>query len=1783
MLSHFSRRQFATIAIINIIGLIAIYHGPRANSLETVRINTARAMPDAAHADRITMLFNSQVVAERRVGGVEQAQLFQISPPWPGKWIWSAVDTLEFNLEKPLPPGRVFVVKATDELTKQSGKTLQGQDSFRVETVPLKFTDCEVMAADQRKLTLSVAFNQPVDPETFLSHVKFYDKQRDSLLDDPVLLTKTAHSKMTLRISYPSSNAFRMVIDKELLGHEAEIGLEDTVVYEQEVRLDFSLYRAYIETHDPGTPTQIDLRFSDALDKTQEITGITLEPPLADLRVSVNGRYLSLTGDFQPGRQYRITVPETVLAQDGRTLGEAMSARVDVPDCDTELDFKHSRGFLTPHGQLALDMKAVNVEAVEIGIWQVHANNLVHHLHGANMSTISRRSLDKTISLDSAHNELQDLSLDLKSLIKRQAGIYRVEAHATNTWWAYDRALVAVTDLAITAKTARNGSLVWVTSLQSGRPVPDVSIKALTYNNQLLAETRTDEQGIARLGYASDNPDGDLWVITAQKDQDLAYLLPEDNQWVIDNTLPACRAHPQGYDVMLYTDRGIYRPGDTVRLTGIIRAEDGAVPPAFPLLVKVFRPDGLKAKEINVARQDGDQGVFHAEFASRSDGYTGCYTFKVSLPGASKSLGETEAFVEAFVPVRMEVRAEPVLADANGLPEVQVTARYLWDQPGAKLPVKVNGHIKEIRFKSQAYADFSFGPNSEEAARALAPIKGRLSEAGQARLPIQLPKSLAPGLYQLKLSATVTEPGGRSVSDNATTLLNRTPLHIGLALRAGKLVQSGQPTRVDWVRLTKQGELAPPGDMQVRLAHVEYETVVSMIDERPVWKSVVKAVVDVISFEIPAQLGSADHFNVCCPRPGAYRLGVTDQTNGLETVLEFDAHDPVQNAWNTPTNLAEKLKISTDRQQYRPGDTAQVRIQSPITGTLLLTLETDRVVHHQVRPMTGNTMELELPLAPDLRGSFFLCASVVRRVDSALKEWNPHRALGTLQLAVNRDRHELPVEIMAPETVRPGESVLCTVKTRKPIDPNHPGLVHLWAVDEGILLAVGYGVPDPLGFFLGPRRSAVSSADTFFRLLPDYQRPQGMASIGADEFEQRRRRRGPLALRHYEPAIIWQTVLPVSPEGQVSCQLKLPELIGEMKIMAVIVDHDKYAHTEHDLTVTQELIVEAHWPRFAAPGDRLMIPVKLFNSSGADLNIPVRHTVSGPLQLFNTEELDRVHIAHEQPTTIWLAAEASAAGTAHVQFRADTVGADQEKIVAQSSSHLLIRPGTPLHSEHTLLALQAGDKPLTHTVPKVFLPDSMHTTVTLSARPSVHLEATVQSLIEYPYGCVEQTSSQMLSLLYGSQILDKGQATLVQSMTRAGIARLWSMQTRSGGLSYWPGQTSSYLWGTAYASLCLAAAADAGYELDGNFSKRLSAYLGKQLQTRDDEDMDINTKAMVCRVLASLDQPAQGWMARLVEQVDLLDVEGRSHLAVAFLVSGRLDKAKSLLPQKLPEISIPSRTAGRLTSQIRQYAVLLSALLKIEPEHPLIPILVSRLNESRTRHHWGSTLNNSAVVAALADYQIMNTEQAQNYQGTVQIEGHDPIPFDHTQAIHQAFEGAVGPVTVSAQGTGTFYLSVTTQGQLAQGHEVAPYNQGIEVTRRWSDVDGNDIDLSQLVVGDLVQVEISIRSLTQPVHNIAIVNALPAGLEVENPRLATSAVNGLEGEAAPDHIEFLDDRVLLFCSAKAKTGVFRYALRATTAGEFIVPPIQASCMYDATCASLGAAERVTVKEPLSKP
>jgi len=1766
----------AMFATINIAGLAWIHHDLMSAPRATVRVLSASLMPDRDDPDRIVVSFDRELVGEAAVGGVEKAGMFRITPARPGQWLWAARDRLEYILDEPFSSGRVLTLSATPQLKSATGRTLEGSSEFKFIVRPLRLVSSGVVASDRTDITLQVTFNQPVDPAEFLRCVSLYDDKTTIRLNGPSCLTLAPQKDIVIRFARPASNFFKVVIDGSLTGGEAEAGLGNSVSIIREIAPGFALLHSYVERSALEETASVRLFFSQGLSDKQQPPQVAVEPAVEDLRVYLSGNSLEAGGKFTPGRRYTIRVPATLVSEQGKTLGEGVSVAVEVPDHEPAIAFEHSSGILSPRGTLTVDAKGVNLDQVELQAWRVHANNLVPHLHGTQTAETSQSVLDKTVRVKLPHNEVRKLALGVSDLLSQPLGIYLVEARAQERRWTADRTIVTITDLAITAKRHRDGYLVWVTSLRTAEPVSDVEVGGLTYNNQKVATARTNAEGIAELRFASHHPDGEIWVITAGKDNDLSYLVPDENQWMIDDIEQSGRPYAEHYEVMLYTDRGVYRPGETIHLTGIIRDTTGMVASRFPLSVKIHRPDGRQVADLLVNRRQKDQGMFHTSFTPSAEAQTGAYQFCVTLPGSQDELGSTSALVEAFVPVRMEVKATPSSErfGPNVPPAVKVTSRYLWDQPAGDLPVRLEGTLRSAAFESKAHPDFQFGSNRREAPILLPATDGQLDGQGGCEVRVKLPEALKAGLYTMRLSAAVTEPGGRSVSSNASATLDLLDMHIGLRMPRGQVAPVGEPIAIDWVRMAGDDRPAAPGPMAGQLLRVEYDTVLKKVDDKYVWQSVEKTQ-KVGQERAIAPDGTQGSFDVVCPNPGMYRAVVTDARRGSVTTLEFYASRVSDSAQSLPMNQPERVEIVTDKKKYLPGETAKVLLRSPVPGTVLLAVETDSVVAHHLARIAENTCELEVPLPADLRGSAFLTATVIRPVDPNQESWLPHRGLGAVQVLMDHGSHRVPVSIDAPAKAQPGELVTVTVDAGRPSDPNQPALVHVWAVDEGILLAGAYETPDLCEFFLGPRALGVATADVFNWLLPDYKRPSGMTRIGGDGYDLDSLRRGPVPTRTREPAVVWREAVPVDSEGKITVRMQLPDLTGQLRVMAVAVDHDRYGTGERALTVTSPLLVEASWPRFAAPGDRFTVPVKLFNSTDRPLAVQMKTTVSGPAEVQSGQSTEGLTVEPGKPVTRLLQASATGTGPVDVKIEVAGDGSAGAPLTAHSIAALPVRPATALHTAVELKAVSAGQQ-ISIEPPDLFLKGTVQMSVRVSARPTVELQAALEDLIDYPYGCVEQTSSRLLSLVYAPEILDPNRAKAIDGMVKAGIARLWSMQTPSGGLSYWPGEPSPNLWGTAYAASCLLEAKNAGYQIDPRFTSELVKFLESRLKGIGEEDPGINTQALICRVLAGFGEPPHGWMARLAEQKDKLDVAALANLAGAFHAAGNNEKALSLLPSSPPATAIATTTVGRLTSQVQQEAVWLGALLEIEPNHPVVAPLAASLNKARSNGQWGSTLNNAAAIAALTRYQAITTRDQPEFAGTIQTEGGRIVHFSHKEPASLELRNTVAPVKVSSEGHGMIYI-VTSSTGLVRDDLVKPYESQLSVERRWTNRQGEPVDVNALAVGDLVQVEIAVSTTGGTVHNIAVVDALAGGMEVENPRLATSAETGDLAGDAPEHVEFLDDRVVLFCTADRHEKTFRYALRVITAGEFALPPIHASCMYDPSVACLGEAGRIVVR------
>jgi uncharacterized protein YfaS (alpha-2-macroglobulin family) len=1774
----------ALLLVVNVAGIWWIHHDLAGATLPGLRVLAALPSREVDETDRFTLVFDRPLTLPGRPGDERlAASPFVVTPQVAGQWVWAAPEKLEYRLDKQLPPGRRFTLAAGPALEQMLGHKLLGTSQFHFQTRALRLASCIVTSADRENANIELEFNQPVDPADLMRHMKASDAEGSVHLQFEVL-TKKPEATQVIRATRPKSDKLALRIDAALAGAGADLPLGEDANQTLDVKTAFAVVDTNVEPVSFERDCCVRIRFSkelhaDAAKNSGQVVRLT--PKVADVRVHVDGECLVVHGAFQCGQTYTAELSADLEAAGGEKLGSEETVSFEIPDRQPGIHFETGGGILSQHGNMLVEMKHVNVPVVHLQAGRVHANNLIPHLRGEGKQATSREFPEKTIQLDAVRNEPASVAVDLRKLLDKPVGTWWLQARGSDGTWTSDSTVVAVTDLAIVAKQERSGLCVWVTSLSTARPVADAEVAAMSYNNQLLARATTDESGIARLATPADLPDGPAWAITARLGDDISYIELQKRPWVLDEVEQAGRHSPATYDVMLYTERGVYRPGDVIHLTGIIRDAAGNVPSPFPLAATVCRPDGKEIANLPVSPATNAQGVFQLEYTCPDVGQTGPYRFHVGLPGSKETLGTVETLVEEYAPQRLELKANARSRFGPNEPvQVEAAARYLFDQPAAGLPVRVNGAYRREAFSSKRFAGFGFSPPDPKVEERVTEQEVNLDESGHARLTVPSPSLGSPGLWRAELNVTVSEQGGRSVSRGVETHVDSAGRYVGLRLPGGRLVPASVPTPVEWVQLTADDGLTDRGPATYTLTHVNQDTTLQQIDGRYVWKTVERTS-QVEHMELAAPTTEIGKFEVVCPDPGLYRLAVTDCASGTTAQIEFRATASENEALASAVDRPDRVALTLDRDSYSPGSTARLAVAAPFAGTMLLTVETDRVVSARVVELAGPSAELDLPIDSGIRGGAFITATVVRRIKADEQTWQPHRAIGMARLRTDHASHKLELAVDAPSRAKPGQVVPIRVQTAVPADPAKPTIVHLWAVDEGILLATDYPTPDPAGHFFAPRQAEIISADVFGDLMPDYQRPAGMTRIGGDGGgeDAYRKRLSPVATPRQAPAIIWRTAVAADADGRVAAELPMPELAGRLRVMAVAVDQDRYGSTSGALVLTTPLLVEVSCPRFVAPDDAIDIPVKIFNNTDAELTANLDLSVDGPLRLDPLTERS-IRVLPAKPVVVWARAVATGLGSVSLVARAESKSPTGEVLTGKQTAAFAVRPAGPLHSESQVVAIQAGQPHQFAPLGK-WLAGTAKTLVCVGPRPTVHLQAAMDELIDYPYGCVEQTTSKLYTLLCVPELLKldgngKKRIDVVDGMIEAGLARLWSMQTRSGGLSYWPGESQACPWGSAYAAEFVAMAERQGHIANPAFTSELVQYLEALLDGRGEEQADANLKAQLCYVLARMKRPKTNWVSRLSETVDKLDVAGRAYLAGAWFEMGRKDRAASILSDDVLSLTVDASNGTRPTSQVHEDSVLFNVLMDLDPKHPWIPALVERLEKSRTDGHWGNTMENAGALAALARYQLAGTEPA-SFEGVVR-QGDVAHPFNHSAA--QTFTLRTDqPIEITSSGEGQIYLAATTEGLLKDATQ-PDYDRNLVVSRRWLDRSGKPIDASRVSVGDLVLVEVKLAAPNleegETVDNIAVVDALPGGMEVENPRLASSEDSPGDEAGTPDRVEFRDDRVVVFSKAGRDERVFRYALRAITAGSFVVPPVQASSMYDSSMASMHGAGRVSI-------
>lgn len=1795
--------------------------------------------------------FSCPVAANEAIGHNIKEPPIKISPNIAGSFFWSNADELVFkpNLEWDL--NQFYEARLSDRFSNLAGTEYSGVRFWTFSSPAMTILQAN-QTGGGRDFRFALNFSMVPESKSIKDHLKVFcysSAQTKTYLPFELENDYYKSSTKLIRISNAPTCRIYFELEPGFQPSRWTQGIKEKV----EVPALITTVLRVSSVTQSGSQEKIPsirVQFSESVDVKSASAFIDINPAIKFTvqRDSNQDNTIRIFGPFIPNSEYQVKVKAGLVSEKGFLLAEESSNTVTITRAAASLGFVGAGGYLSPTGSLLVPFTFQNLPKYKVSVAPVMANNLVYFAR--RNSEDSSYNLPAESSDDDAsasgddyddygyryrsnqniedvignvtHKEFNlsgDLNSETTDYLKlgdftKTKGAYLVQIRGVdkeneNSYQRNlsDSRLIVVSDLGISAKCSKGNVFAWVCSLKDAKPLGGVEVAVYSGNNQLIAKAVTNADGVVAIPCNSDDKNQTPFLITAQLADDLSYLNLDQNQLEVD-AVETTRDYPSAKaEAFLFTDRGIFRPGETLHVRTIIRNPDFSAPTAFPVVFQIIKPDGRMFKEISAM----PNAFGTAEFETIMPDYlpTGRYTVRICVPQAKKDMGTTTFLLEDFVPpqIRVAVTTELERFPADEKIKANVFAEHLFGAPATGLKANLKCIYSPVSFAPKAWSDYQFGAQNtsywgEQERTQSFSMKPQdienliLDDTGNVAAEITnvIPAN-APGPIQALIQASVFEQSGRAITATKKTIIDPYPFYIGLKRSNSSWLKSGEIHKLAVITVRPDGETYQPSKpLIVKLSHINWNYNYKRASNGSYTYESHKEVTLLKEDQLDLSSGAAEY--AFTPTGyGQNELSFTDPDSGSVSSFLFYASDYEQSWTTTQKDKPDSLTLKLDKAEYQIGETAKLSIQADYSGTALLTIESDKVLQSRVIFLEKNTAEVDVEVKDGYAPNVHCTVSVIRPA-VAESVWKSHRAFGSVPLKISPRNHRINVALETPQTILPQSKlktkILLTDDAGKPVD----GEVTLIAVDEAICMLTSFRTPNPLAWLYEMRRLGVDSYDVYSALMEvldesvltkkSHTGGDGDEDQNAEAAERLTKRLNPIKANRFKPVSLWVSKIAVT-NGVAEVEVDVPEFTGELRVMAIACNAKLLGSAQGMVKVKRPLIVQPSLPRFLAPGDECLMDVTVFNEMGKDITAKLQITCGGPLSSKVNEQMIDIKKGGSASVSIPMVA-GNLPGKALC-----TVSCEAETVRFADTIEIAVRPPISAEVIADSGSLAAG-KTIDIRAPANWLPESVLRKLQVSKEPTLELGHGFQYLMRYPHGCIEQTTSGAFPLLY---LPDLANRTFDKSMNKdaareyimSGVWRILSMQQSNGGFSYWPGYNEPCPWGSSYATHFLVEAKKAGYEIPKSSLDRALKAVRDGLDSKTSGNSDYGNaydqRAYACYVLAVAGEPEHPWQARMVEMKDKLSYYARLMNASALLVQGEPKRAVPLLK----ELGLPSAgdrdQGGCFNSPNRNAALLLSAWLDIDPKNEDVIKLVQVLSKSKINGYWGTTQDNAMALMALGKYSRRIKQDTKDFKAMITLPDGTTEAFDQSKDRKWLIERSeTGAIVLTNQGPGNLYYSFESEGvpidQPEYYKKLTAKNQGLSVKRDWLDDEGNQIDLTKIKQNDLVVVKITLDPNGHNYDNIAIEDLLPAGLEIENPNLdTTQSLPWLtEKSAWCARRDIRDDRILLFTKPVSGVSTFYYLARAVTPGKFLVPPVSAECMYEPDARSVTSqAEMIITK------
>ncbi len=1514
------------------------------------------------------------------------------------------------------------------------------------------------------------------------------------------------------------------------------------------------------------------------LEITPEVTGLRVEPE--------GHRSYRIYADWRSETDYAVKITQGLEYTEGGKTPHTISKQVKTEKVPQHLGFSHESKYYFPmRAASALKIESRNVEKADVTLHRVFPSNLVVALSdmgvyrdsggsGRTGSVIRRWSEEiasKSMELQFRPDYLTETPLDLETLLPTDTrGVFCVEARgAEGTWGAK---VVLLTRIGALAHWRDQELVLFAHDLVSLAPLPMAKITLYSSKNQLMGMANTGPDGIARLSNL-DTTLGTPRVAVIEHGKDFTFLeLTVRNEGERPGAADMPRFDKNAYDGFLYADRDLYRPGETAHLRWIVRTNYGDALPDVPLLVTVKKPDGRPL--LSQPTELSALGTGQLDIHTLKTHPTGKYTVELTVPGSETRVGSYRFSLEEFVPNRIESKASIPAKHwlANEKYDIQVSAQHLFGAPAADRRSTCKVLFERGNWQSERWKGFLFQNDSPVTISPVACGEQRTDAEGKATFSFSYPP---PADVTFPLNATavagVYELGGRAVISVAETTFF--PSNISLGIRAAK-PEGGPGIQVFAAAVQNDESPADLGTVKITL-------------EKQVWNYYVrryysnyesnwaKSFDPIETREVSLQDGLGSTV-FAPPGYGYYRVRVHSEATKQFSTFTFYAYDGRFNA--VASARPSLIKLAFEKDEYEVGEEAVLRIESPFNGQGIVVLNGESLQDMIPVTIEDNAAQVRFTITEDHFPNIWVEATVIHTVRTDRTQVYPFSSFAMANLRVNNPKRRLEVAFPSlAEEVRPAGQAEFAIEvhdgTGQPVEAE----LTLAAVDEGIHALTRYQSPTPHAYLSRSRSQDYRRAHYYDKVAYDFDKPL----TGGDAARALAARSQSQDDNWIKPVALWSGVVRTNKEGRAQVVMDLPEFNGKLRLVAVACTATATGAHSGNIFVRRPYMLRTSMPRFLLPEDSAQCRATLFNTTDGDCKAQVKWTATGPLNTTGGEQTLAIS-AHGEATLLAGFTAARLTGQAEIRWEALFQGPDgQELDRLDQVAPVPVRTPAAYQTYHDLLVLAPGESRSVRNE-KCMDDERTELEVHASANPQMRLYEALRYVVRYPYGCVEQTTSAVLpmyALRASKDVIGEAMEnpSLLDSYLQAGIDRLFSMQTTSGGLAYWPGGRKPYPYGSVYALHFLTLA-----KRERELTVPEAQFQGLQDYVRSvAEDWSRHNKSDLYQRAYALYVLCLGGDIKAIEQIQRFDAvslpqASRYLLAAALALNTQdVDRVKLYLSSTPSTPYEVTERSGTLSSDIRNLAVEVLALKQIGGDaaelHGKAKKLITYLEQNR----YGNTQESAFVVTALAAYFEDLTKNQGNAAATVVgPEGQKNI--DGTTAYQQTHKGPAGLFTVSNTGQTQIFINVTTGG-IPLKPETAAYSDGVAVTRAFRTNRGEAYTSAELRQSEAYVVELALKC-DQDIENLVVADLLPAGIEIENPRMRVESLpkDTFKKALQPSYLDVRDDRLILaFDKIRKGTHHFYYVVRAVTPGTYQYPPVVAECMYDASVK--GASESSTIR------